>query len=265
MKFKKRDKVRVVGDFGNYHGKIFIVESLMYGKVDGKTTYVTHNTEYPDNRNRYFWCENELELVKPRFDIAKYVGKYVMHVTTEDQAKIFCRYLDSVGKKWSSGNSYLEYTHFDVYKNRTCYNFNVGDYGTDDIAYCPEYGWTILEFDDFDWSDFEMKKFTKADLKNGDVVKFRDGDIGIVILDKNWIICKEAWANLSTYKDDLLATYNHDVDIVAVRRLHNGGCAFEIFEDGRGELVFERTEVEEMTLEEVCKALGKEIKIVKEK
>jgi hypothetical protein len=51
---------------------------------------------------------------------------------------------------------------------------------------------------------------------------------------------------------------------MAVRRpCTKGDCCFNAFEHNYGTLVYERKEVEEMTLEEVCKALGKEIKIVK--
>lgn len=35
-----------------------------------------------------------------KFNINKYEGNYAMHCKTEEEAKIFCRYLDSVGRKW---------------------------------------------------------------------------------------------------------------------------------------------------------------------
>ena len=71
--------------------------------------------------------------------------------------------------------------------------------------------------------------------------------------------------SLESITNDLLATYNYDADIIAVRRLSDTCCAFKAFEHKYGTLVYERKEVEEMTLAEVCEALGKEIKIVKEK
>lgn len=33
-----------------------------------------------------------------KFNINKYMGNYAMHCKTEEEAKIFCRYLDSVGR-----------------------------------------------------------------------------------------------------------------------------------------------------------------------
>lgn len=42
-----------------------------------------------------------------KFNINKYEGNYAMHCKTEEEAKIFCRYLDSVGRKWVDGDLYL--------------------------------------------------------------------------------------------------------------------------------------------------------------
>ena len=64
--------------------------------------------------------------------------------------------------------------------------------------------------------------------------------------------------------DDLTHVRDEEYDIVAVRRpRYKGDCMFKAFEFELGELVYERKEVEEMTLAEVCKLLGKEIKIIK--
>ena len=328
MKFKKGDKVRVVGDFGNYHGKIFIVESLMYGKVDGKNMYLTHTEEYPDNRDRYFWYENELELVKPKFDYRRYMGKYAIHCPTKAAADIFREYMNN-----RHGKEYARYvSSYYPDDHGICYNLSNNRHC--DIEYYLEEGYAILEFDDFDWSEDavkeltveekrkrlreycntrtcggcllegpvcrcgrgssfhpsgimpenevlaayeivfggnEMKKFTKKDLKNGDVVKFRDGcpdTTGIVCVDTGTIICSPGRVGLDSYNDDLTCKpgYMKDYDIMAVRRpIRYKDCHFDAFKFECGELIFERKEVEEMTLEEVCKALGKEVKIVKKK
>lgn len=142
------------------------------------------------------------------------------------------------------------------------HKFKVGDLGLWAIEY-DDIEENIINFEDFDWSDFMSKKeFTKADLKNGDVVKLADGDIGIVIRDTDTIIYKEERDSMYYLSDDLV--FDNGNKIVAVRRpIVNPDCSFTTFTYERGELVYERKEVEEMTLEEVCKALGKEIKIVK--
>ena len=39
-----------------------------------------------------------------KFNIDNYKGKYVMHCKTEEEAKIFCKYLHSIGRMWNNGN-----------------------------------------------------------------------------------------------------------------------------------------------------------------
>lgn len=118
----------------------------------------------------------------------------------------------------------------------------------------------------FDWSYYMKKAFTKADLKNGDVVKRRNGDVEIICVDTDTCIVNgRSYNNLSDIKNDLTYGLGYsECDIVAVRRPKNpSDCCFNAFDDGYGELVYERSEPVEMTLEEVCEALGKDIKIVK--
>ena len=105
--------------------------------------------------------------------------------------------------------------------------------------------------------------FTKVDLKTGDVIKHRNGDTRIVISEFNTLIGKDVGLNLNCFQEDLTARDNN-LDIVAVRRPYNNSQAsFDAFKFGYGDLVYEREEVEEMTLAEVCKLLGKNIKIIK--
>lgn len=82
-----------------------------------------------------------------RFNIEDYKGKYVMHCKTEEEAEIFCEYLHSIGRTWSTGDSYLSESYWDRYKKSTCYNFNYGTYR--DKQYYEADGYTILEMEDF--------------------------------------------------------------------------------------------------------------------
>ena len=196
-----------------------------------------------------------------KFNIDDYKGKYVMHCKTEEEAIDFCKYLHSIGKKWCSGISYLDSTCWHCYTTDTIYNFNTDSYC--DIKYAKRHHYTILE-----WSDFMNKEFTKADLKTGDVVKFRNEELGIVITDIGVIACKNGgWVNLDGINNDLTSSFRAEpYDIIAVRRPYDKpACSFDAFRHNapRGTLVYERKEVEEMTLAEVCRLLGKEIKIVK--
>lgn len=112
------------------------------------------------------------------------------------------------------------------------------------------------------------KEFTKSDLKNGDVTLRRDGTANIVCIETGTLISLSGFDYLKEVGEDLTDIKYHDsiFDIVAVRRpTEPWHCQFCAFDKKLGDLVYERKEVEEMTLEEVCKALGKEIKIVKSK
>jgi hypothetical protein len=190
-----------------------------------------------------------------KFDINNYKGKYVMHCKTEEEARNFCNYLHSIGRRWSGGSSYADRTNYAVYGSNTAYNFN-----NDSYAHTNWYtGYTILE-----WSDFMNNAFTKADLKTGDVILRRDGNVEIVIKELDVLVKLKEYNKLEYVNEDLTHSFLKEADIVAVRRPKiPADCQFSAFKENRGTLVYERKEVEEMTLEEVCKVLGKEIKIVK--
>lgn len=84
-----------------------------------------------------------------KFNINKYEGNYAMHCKTEEEAKIFCRYLDSVGRRWADGTSYMSMTNWN-YGPDTCYTFNSGTYCKKTYFLTRNY-YTILEFSDFEW------------------------------------------------------------------------------------------------------------------
>ena len=114
------------------------------------------------------------------------------------------------------------------------------------------------------WSDYmKRKNFTKANLESGMVVECRNGERYLVLRDK--LLDSAHWKNINNYTTEMKkyvkGTHSDDImkvyDTIGVTNLHN------IFYDDNLILIWERQEVEEMTLEEVCKLLGKEIKIVK--
>lgn len=121
----------------------------------------------------------------------------------------------------------------------------------------------------FHEDELELCEFTKKDLKNGDVILKRNSEVEIVCVETGTCITKNGWNGFCNIKDDLTSVLDPKYDVMAVRRPNSpGDCGFYAFKQKRGQLVYEREEVaeiEEMTLEEVCKALGKEIKIVKNK
>lgn len=89
--------------------------------------------------------------MKPKFKLEDYIGKYVMHCNTQENAEVFCNFLDEHDKKWCGGVSYKKVRWWHTYEERTCYAFNKGQYADKDL-YLSE-GYTVLEFDDFDWGE----------------------------------------------------------------------------------------------------------------
>ena len=82
-----------------------------------------------------------------KFNIEDYKGNYAMHCKTEEESKDFCRYLDSLGRKWDNGIKYTELNFWDISKDNTCYSFNYGRCAS--LSYYETNGYTVLE-----WSDF---------------------------------------------------------------------------------------------------------------
>ena len=195
-----------------------------------------------------------------KFNIDNYTGKYVMRCKTEEESKDFCDYLHSIGKTWRSGTLYPSLPVWDIYKRDTCYDFNAGESSFKD--YYENKGYTILE-----WSDFMNKKeFTKEDLKTGDIVTYRNGKQGIIFPEYDGIISDDFnnYINFNSIMFDLINVQNSEWDIMKVQRVKHIHY-FTKSHWNEAPVIWERQEIAEMTLEEVCKALGKEIKIVKSK
>lgn len=112
-----------------------------------------------------------------KFNINKYLGNYAMHCKTEEEAKIFLRYLDSVGRKWIDGTSYMSMTKWRVYGPDTCYDFYNGTY-CNKTYFLTCYGYTILEFSDFEWDNKNTKRKPVIIYRNGQDVIALDKETG---------------------------------------------------------------------------------------
>lgn len=112
-----------------------------------------------------------------------------------------------------------------------------------------------------------MAKFTKKDLKTGDIVETRDGDLGVVVTEKDHVYFMSGmYLKVSQwYEETLLDGWNSSGS--DVMRVYRNACSFDACKEDYGKeyIVYDREqdEAEEMTLEEVCKALDKNVKIVK--
>lgn len=119
----------------------------------------------------------------------------------------------------------------------------------------------------------------KSDLRNGDIVKTREGNKYIVLLNIEHFTKKEGllinlmdgcYLRLSRYKEDL-TWYDEEAknfDIVSI-------CAFDYVGDNLRQhgltqitagykWTWERNKAKKMTVSEICKELGYDIEIVKE-
>lgn len=185
-----------------------------------------------------------------KFDVNKYKGKYVMHCKTEEEAKDFCNYLHSVGRKWRTDRSYhIIYNYVD---ENTVYYFNEGTYS--DVVCAKAEGYTILE-----WEDFMKKKFTKADIRDGMVVELRNGAVYMVM--GNVLMNFEDCLSLTPYNDTLETTS----DCLVIDKVYKSGTLTmkRYFEHSNLILIWERPNlIKEMTVDEIEKELGYKIKIV---
>lgn len=201
-----------------------------------------------------------------KFDLKDYKGYYAMHCKTEKEAENFCKFLHENGRKWASGDSYLHDNFWYHYCENTVYCFNEACYNS--IKYTDKTKYKILE-----WSDYMNKEFTFDDLQVGDFVQMKcddNNDYNLIVFkdDKtNTLVLANCWKiKFSTYSfTNEMKGQEEDYDIVEVRRpICVDDCNTDIFYRERGKLLFKLEKVEEMTLEEICEELGRNIKIVKE-
>ncbi len=79
--------------------------------------------------------------------------KLAIHCDTKEKAKQLLKAFDKMGKKWSAGDSYLEYIYWSPYKQNTCYNNNNGYCSID---WCKEEDYKVYKFENVDFE--ELKK-----------------------------------------------------------------------------------------------------------
>lgn len=118
--------------------------------------------------------------------------KLVIHCKTLEEAKIFCKASNKLGKTWSNKKSYLDQTDWEVHRADTCYT-NEGTYSPE--FWYQENGYKVLNFEDIEWET----KIGKINLATFDAYSFR------VI---------ESRMSVSLYKNDTLLkrVYCHEDD-----------------------------------------------------
>ena len=187
--------------------------------------------------------------MKKQFDWDKFkTEKIAVHCKTKEEAKDFCRNMHEHGMKWSDGYSYLDYTNYNNYKDKTYY---LGNGCFCSYEYCKRNEYTILE-----WSDYMSKEFTKADLKDGMIVKYRNGEMYLKFGGK--LINNDGFEELSTFDNNLKdVDFSSDYDIMKIYKLNltKVYCFKDIFTIENIELIWERDVTKHMTADEMRQKL----------
>lgn len=154
-------------------------------------------------------------------------------------------------------------------------NFNSVKYATVEVADTDGTSRVVFKLKDEarstwcadEWLErYVNKPFSKKDLRSGDVVIQRNDNVQIAILEIGAFLTDTDGHNVfDIYNDDLTSTLRSEYDIIKVYRPNDAPeCGFSKSRYGKGTLMYDESNlVVEMTLEEICEALGKNIKIVK--
>lgn len=94
--------------------------------------------------------KNKITL-KEFFESKEYLA---IHCDTEEKANKLLKEFDKLGEKWWGGESYLQYTNFNNYKDKTCYS-NDGAY--DNIKFFKDENHKIYSFEDIIFEENKPK------------------------------------------------------------------------------------------------------------
>ena len=186
--------------------------------------------------------------MKKKFDWERFkTEKIAVHCKTKEEAKDFCREMHDYGMKWNNGDTYLEYTNYNEFKEKTCYS-GIG-------CFCDYEHYKIEKYEILEWSDYMRKEFTKSDLKDGMVVEERRGVMGFILRDR--ILYEDGWDSLISWEEYLRSNSCDGFDIVKIYkiRIENVYELSDTLDIKNLELIWERTETKHMTAEEMRKKL----------
>lgn len=131
----------------------------------------------------------------------------------------------------------------------------------------------IYADDELELVEEEEMKNVKSLLKSGDIVVFGSGEKAKVFLDyeSNYYgkgilayIDKDSFMALSSYDDNLLILSGNEH--YAINKIYRPKYDCSVMSNNLNDydLIWERKEIKEMTMKEICEALGYEVKIKKE-
>lgn len=110
---------------------------------------------------------------------------------------------------------------------------------------------------------------TKEELKTGIILELMDGRIAMVLLgtQNGDIVSGDAWFPLGDYSNDEM--FGKEIKSVSVKKVYQPKSNFDYLSEkslnvSSANLIWERKSKKEMTISEIEKELGYQIKIVKE-
>lgn len=110
---------------------------------------------------------------------------------------------------------------------------------------------------------------TKEKLKTGMILELMDGRIVMVLLgtENGDIVSGDTWLPLNNYSNDKM--FGNEIDTISVKKVYqpisNSDFLYgKILDIRNANLIWERKPKKEMTISEIEKELGYEIKIVKQ-
>ena len=153
----------------------------------------------------------------------------IVHCSTQDEANKFLAWADSLNLTWCSEESY-ENTNWGVYRKGTCYHLWSG--GFSELSSYTDYSFEILSF----------QEALSNEIIVGEIVRVRSND--------------DEWIN-----GELLAILPEDISSRYITRDPNDPTKARSWDKAIPVPV--EPIIEEMTLDAICKELGRDIKVVK--
>lgn len=97
------------------------------------------------------------------------------------------------------------------------------------------------------------KKFSMSDIKSGMTIQVRRGTVYLVIKRKAYGV--SGYVNLEDYSKDMTCNVTRSGDIMNVCKTSEESYNLEMLLSNRGEMIYERKELKEITYEEAIQAL----------
>lgn len=227
-------------------GKIFVLNLKTADMIVFPSEYI--------NRSCTF---NRISKLEPVFDFDYFKGqRLIIHCESEEEFDIFVSLLkqEESSEVWMIKRISGHYI-CDNFNRTLSSNFNTNTIKSIDFkniinnTYKNVYREYNIDKENTDMFDKKetKKPFTKSDLRNGDVVKRRNGSVEIVVKEAQWVedgfIRKDGYTSLCFINNDLRHKEFKEFDIMQVRRpSYISECHFGAFEYNHGTLVYNREE-----------------------